>query len=112
MRTDKYILLLNLKKDLSQEQRQDKREYYKNQKLVSKIKIENQKSLDKSLDSIKKLVSIYKINILSRTRVLFIIEKLMDKVRIKTNLTLNELIEKEYAEEISFLKNLLNQIED
>ena len=36
----------------------------------------------------------------------------MDKVRIKTNLTLNELIEKEYAEEISFLKNLLNQIED
>lgn len=112
MRTDKYILLLNLKKDLSQEQRQDKREYYKNQKLVSKIKIENQKSLDKSLDSIKKLVSIYKINILSRTRVLFIIEKLMDRVRIKTNLTLNELIEKEYAEEISFLKNLLNQIED
>lgn len=112
MRTDKYILLLNLKKDLSQEQRQDKREYYKNQKLVSKIKIENQKSLDKSLDSIKKLISIYKINILSRTRVLFIIEKLMDKVRIKTNLTLNELIEKEYAEEISFLKNLLNQIED
>lgn len=112
MRTDKYILLLNLKKDLSQEQRQDKREYYKNQKLVSKIKIENQKSLDKSLDSIKKLVSIYKINILSRTRVLFVIEKLMDKVRIKTNLTLNELIEKEYAEEISFLKNLLNQIED
>ena len=59
MRTDKYILLLNLKKDLSQEQRQDKREYYKNQKLVSKIKIENQKSLDKSLDSIKKLISIY-----------------------------------------------------
>lgn len=112
MRTDKYILLLNLKKDLSQEQRQDKREYYKNQKLVSKIKIENQKSLDKSLDSIKKLVSIYKINILSRTRILFIIEKLMDRVRIKTNLTLNELIEKEYAEEISFLKNLLNQIED
>lgn len=112
MKTDKYNLLLNLKKDLSQEQRQDKREYYKNQKLVSKIKLENQKSLDKSLNSIKELVSIYKNNIKNRTRVLFVIEKLMDKVRIKSNLFLIESIEKEYKEEISFLRELLNKVED
>ncbi len=112
MRTDKYNLLLNFKKDLSQEQRQDKRDYYKNQKLISNIKKENLKTLELSLVLTKKKVSFLKKNILNRTRILFVIEKLMGKLRIKSDLTLNESIEKEYKEEISFFRDILNKIED
>lgn len=113
MRNDKYILLLNLKKDLSQEQRKDKRDFYKNQKLVSKIKSENLLSLNKSLSSITYLISETKLRILDRTKVLFIIEKLMKKVKIKVDYTsFGEEIDTKYKEEINYLVNLLNKIED
>lgn len=113
MRSDKHKLLLNLKEQLTLEQREDKVSYYQKQYLVSEIKRENLKSLELPLVLAKQKVSFYKKNILNRTRFLFIIEKFICNVKIKSkDLTLNEKIEELYKEEIMYIRSLLNKIKE
>ncbi len=112
-KSDKYKLLLSLKKELSAQQIEDKINYHNSQQLISKIKKENLLHLQKSLSSVSYKISETKKQIISRTKVLYIIELLMKKVRINSDFkNLNEMTDFKYEEEINYLVSLLNKVKE